>query len=420
MTGAHSSATAPVAAGVHCLRTGPWRLASNDRDRRRARPCERAPVAPAWVPCRPGCTARCAPARLLPRGGPRRSRPYGAADRLPEAAAARPDPRLCTGYEGRSYLVALAGDSNWVRNVRAAGGSVVISRRERHPAMLVEVPPQDRPPIIRAYSHRPGRSTTAAAREARTYFGLGTHPSEAQLQTAADRYPVFLIEEPPAVAGDRSGPNPATSQASTPAAAAGRLGTVLLVASAAGAPLSLLALRHLGRWGRVLVASGCAVLFVRDTTMVASGTPGRLRSLPRALLVAESPRLRPRSPPVSGRGCRIHPRRRVADTIPAGYHHCAATPRGGPRPPSSARRHARRWPSTPPGSPSTSVPAWGCVPRPVLAYRPQPGPAGAGRVRAIVRRAAHDPRLPGSGGVCARPPRGHGGAGLQRAGEDKP
>jgi glyoxylase-like metal-dependent hydrolase (beta-lactamase superfamily II) len=194
---------------------------------------------------------------------------------------------VCTGYQGRSYLVAPAGDSDWIRNVRAAGGSVVISRRERHPAMLVEVPPQDRPPIIRAYSHRPGRSATAAAWEARTCFGLGTHPSEAQLHTAADRYPVFLIEEPEAVAGDRSGPNPATSQAPTPAAPAGRLGTVLLVASAAGAPLSLLALRHLGRWGRVLVASGCAVLFVRDTTMVASGTPGRLRSLPRALLVAE-------------------------------------------------------------------------------------------------------------------------------------
>ena len=29
MTAAHSSATAPVAPGVHCLRTGPWRLASN-------------------------------------------------------------------------------------------------------------------------------------------------------------------------------------------------------------------------------------------------------------------------------------------------------------------------------------------------------------------------------------------------------
>ena len=119
--------------------------------------------------------------------------------------------------------------------------------------MLAEVPPQDRLPIIRAYSHRPGRSTAAAAREARTYFGLGIHPSEAQLQTAAGRYPVFLIEEPQAVAGDRGGPDPATSQAPTPAAPAGRLGTVLLVASAAGAPLSLLALRHLGRWGRVLV-----------------------------------------------------------------------------------------------------------------------------------------------------------------------
>ncbi|HVN12537.1 MAG TPA: nitroreductase/quinone reductase family protein [Kineosporiaceae bacterium] len=194
---------------------------------------------------------------------------------------------VCTVYEGRSHLVALAGDSDWVRNVRAAGGSVVIGRRERRPAMLVEVPPQDRPPIIRAYSHRPGRSTTAAAREARTYFGFGTHPSEAQVRTAADRYPVFLIQEPNAAAGDPSGPSPATSQPSTPAAPAGRLGTVLLAASAAGAPLSLLALRHLGRWGRVLVASGCAVLLVRDTTMVASGTPRRLRPLPRALLVAE-------------------------------------------------------------------------------------------------------------------------------------
>jgi hypothetical protein len=152
--------------------------------------------------------------------------------------------------------------------------------------MLLELPPQDRPPIIRAYSHRPGRSTTAAAREARTYFGLGTHASEAQLQTAADRYPVFLMEEPQAVAADRSGPDPSTSRAPAPAAPAGKLGTVLLAASAAGAPLSLLALRCLGGWGRLLVASGCAVLFVRDTTMVASGTR-RLRSLPRALLVVE-------------------------------------------------------------------------------------------------------------------------------------
>ena len=42
--------------------------------------------------------------------------------------------------DGGHYLVALAGESEWVRNVRAAGGRVVPGRRQRHAARLVEVP----------------------------------------------------------------------------------------------------------------------------------------------------------------------------------------------------------------------------------------------------------------------------------------
>ena len=48
--------------------------------------------------------------------------------------------------DGERYVVALAGESQSVRNVRAAGGRVVLGRRERRAARLAEVPPQQRLP----------------------------------------------------------------------------------------------------------------------------------------------------------------------------------------------------------------------------------------------------------------------------------
>ena len=59
--------------------------------------------------------------------------------------------------DGEHYVVALAGESQWVRNVRAAGGRVVLGRRERRAARLVEVPPEQRAAVIRAYLLRRGR-----------------------------------------------------------------------------------------------------------------------------------------------------------------------------------------------------------------------------------------------------------------------
>jgi glyoxylase-like metal-dependent hydrolase (beta-lactamase superfamily II) len=98
-------------------------------------------------------------------------------------------------HDGNDYLVALAGESEWVRNVRAAEGQVVIGRRQRRAVRLVEVPPAERPPIIRAYLLRWGRqpNSPAVQREARLFFGVSGDPSIEELAAIAEFYPVFRI-----------------------------------------------------------------------------------------------------------------------------------------------------------------------------------------------------------------------------------
>ena len=97
---------------------------------------------------------------------------------------------------GEHYVVALAGESQWVRNVRAAGGRVVVGGRQRRAARLVEVPPQQRAPVIRAYLLRWGRDagSRAVASEARCYFGVSAGASMAEIQGVVEHYPVFRIE----------------------------------------------------------------------------------------------------------------------------------------------------------------------------------------------------------------------------------
>jgi deazaflavin-dependent oxidoreductase (nitroreductase family) len=99
-------------------------------------------------------------------------------------------------HDGEQYLVALAGESEWVRNVRAAGGRVVLSRRrQRRAGTLVEVPAKDRAPVIRAYLLRAGRRPGSApvAREARDYFRVSSDLTLAEIGGVADRYPVFRV-----------------------------------------------------------------------------------------------------------------------------------------------------------------------------------------------------------------------------------
>ncbi len=98
-------------------------------------------------------------------------------------------------HDGTRYVVALAGESEWVRNVRAADGRVIIGRRgQRRAARLVEVPVAHRPPILQANLLRWGRApdARAVAREAANNFGVAG-PDLAELATVAHRHPVFRV-----------------------------------------------------------------------------------------------------------------------------------------------------------------------------------------------------------------------------------
>ena len=98
--------------------------------------------------------------------------------------------------DGGSYLVSLAGESEWVRNVRAVGGRVVIGRRQRRTARLVEVPQDQRAPVIRAYLLRAGlapwfqsrgqRGPVLLRREPRPIPG-GAQPDRPVLPCVPDR-----------------------------------------------------------------------------------------------------------------------------------------------------------------------------------------------------------------------------------------
>ena len=93
--------------------------------------------------------------------------------------------------------MALAGESEWVRNVRAAGGRVVLGRRHRHAARLAEVPENERAPVIQAHLLRAGRRacSRAVTNEARYYFGLSADPSLEEIGRITKHYPVFRIVE---------------------------------------------------------------------------------------------------------------------------------------------------------------------------------------------------------------------------------
>jgi len=80
--------------------------------------------------------------------------------------------------DGRRYLVAPRGDTHWVRNLRAAGGGEIRTRKGAEPFRAVEIPDAERPPLIDAYQARWGKQTASLFREL-------PHPAD---------HPVFRIE----------------------------------------------------------------------------------------------------------------------------------------------------------------------------------------------------------------------------------
>jgi deazaflavin-dependent oxidoreductase (nitroreductase family) len=90
--------------------------------------------------------------------------------------------------DGTRYLVAPRGETQWVRNLRAAGGSgalLVGNRREEFTA--TELPDGSKEPVLRAYLKR-------WKAEVGVFFdGVDASSSPAELARIAPRHPVFVL-----------------------------------------------------------------------------------------------------------------------------------------------------------------------------------------------------------------------------------
>lgn len=95
-------------------------------------------------------------------------------------------------WGGEQYLVSLAGESDWVRNLRAADGIAVISHGHRNRVRAEEIAAQQRAPVLSAYLERRALSKSPSG-AARDYFGVQPHPPLEALERLADRYPVFKV-----------------------------------------------------------------------------------------------------------------------------------------------------------------------------------------------------------------------------------
>ena len=92
--------------------------------------------------------------------------------------------------EGAQYLVAPRGHTQWVRNLRAVGTGELVLGRHVQPFRGVELPDEEKVPLLRAYLRR-------WKAEVGIFFGgVGPDAPDADLQRIAPDHPVFRIEPP--------------------------------------------------------------------------------------------------------------------------------------------------------------------------------------------------------------------------------
>ncbi|MCU7729497.1 nitroreductase/quinone reductase family protein [Actinoplanes sp. KI2] len=99
-------------------------------------------------------------------------------------------PLVVTRYEGERYLVSMLGEkANWVANVRAAGGDVVLRHGRRERVRLVAVEPGERAPILRRF--------LTVAPGARPHVPVDRHAPLEEFERIAAGYPVFRVTPRP-------------------------------------------------------------------------------------------------------------------------------------------------------------------------------------------------------------------------------
>lgn len=94
---------------------------------------------------------------------------------------------VAADYEGHRYLVSMLGDgSEWVQNLRAAGGLALMKRGQSYPVMLTEIPPLERAPILKAWCQ--------VATSGRQHLPVSHHDPVSAFEAIAGDYPVFRID----------------------------------------------------------------------------------------------------------------------------------------------------------------------------------------------------------------------------------
>jgi hypothetical protein len=95
-------------------------------------------------------------------------------------------PLVVADCEGERYLVAMLGErSNWVANVRAAGGRAVLRHGRSEAVLLQEVDPGERAPILRRYLQlAPG---------GRAHIPVDPDAPREAFERIAASYPVFRV-----------------------------------------------------------------------------------------------------------------------------------------------------------------------------------------------------------------------------------
>lgn len=95
-------------------------------------------------------------------------------------------PLAMTVMNGERYLVSMLGENtNWVHNVRAAGGNAKLVHGIREQVLLEEVDVVQRAPIIKAFlRHAPG---------GRPHIPVDKDAPVSEFERIAEKYPVFRI-----------------------------------------------------------------------------------------------------------------------------------------------------------------------------------------------------------------------------------
>lgn len=99
----------------------------------------------------------------------------------------RTTPVNLLGHDGKNYLVAPRGHTQWVRNMRVAGGGELHVGRRVEKFTATELADAEKPEILRAYLRR-------WKMEVGVFFeGVGPDATDDELLAIAPGYPVFRL-----------------------------------------------------------------------------------------------------------------------------------------------------------------------------------------------------------------------------------